>query len=496
MKSGDKLGKFIDLTGQKFGILTVLERALNKGKRTTWRCVCECGTVKDIIGASLTSGTTKSCGCLKNKKRGNNFIDLTGMKFGRLTAIEPVKHDNSTAAFWKCKCDCGNTVEVYGYSLRAKNGTRSCGCLQKEIASDRHFEDLTGQRFGDNITVIKRVEDKKRKDKYGNKVQWLCQSDGGEYFISDPYVLKNCKHHIEKIFFIPEMKKFFDTYSITEEDMKKYAPHSNKTITAICPQCGRAKEISPDRLLRQGLGCSCSDHISYIEKFMISFLKDHSIEFKYQKTFPWSNRKIYDFYIEKYNIIIEPGGIQHILGWGNKVSSEEINQNDIMKRDLAIQNGMNYFYFICTSNLSDIKDNIINCKDQNCNNLLDVLNINASKIDWNEYAIYATKNLVIEVCDMWNNGFTIVDIVNKINLANVTIIDYLKRGAEIGWCNYQAGCINNRPNVNKIKEINNNIEYPSIRQASRELNISRNQIKKSIKENIYVLNDKYKFEII
>ena len=50
MKSGDKLGKFIDLTGQKFGILTVLERALNKGKRTTWRCVCECGTVKDIIG--------------------------------------------------------------------------------------------------------------------------------------------------------------------------------------------------------------------------------------------------------------------------------------------------------------------------------------------------------------------------------------------------------------------------------------------------------------
>ena len=67
--------RFIDLTGQKFGRLTVLYRygyskGKSKTKRITWMCECDCGNKKVIIGEDLKSGSTKSCGCLKAE--GNN----------------------------------------------------------------------------------------------------------------------------------------------------------------------------------------------------------------------------------------------------------------------------------------------------------------------------------------------------------------------------------------------------------------------------------------
>ena len=55
--------KLIDLKGQKFGRLTVLERDGNKGHEPTWKCVCECGNFTTVIGAELRKGNTTSCGC-------------------------------------------------------------------------------------------------------------------------------------------------------------------------------------------------------------------------------------------------------------------------------------------------------------------------------------------------------------------------------------------------------------------------------------------------
>jgi len=60
------------------------------------------------------------------------IIDLTGQRFGRLTVIEFAKKTKDRQFMWKCKCDCGNEVDVRGYSLRSGK-TKSCGCLQKEI---------------------------------------------------------------------------------------------------------------------------------------------------------------------------------------------------------------------------------------------------------------------------------------------------------------------------------------------------------------------------
>jgi len=61
--------KIKDITGRKFGRLTVLERVEdNKWGHTCWLCKCDCGTYKIIVVYSLTSGNTKSCGCLQKDR--------------------------------------------------------------------------------------------------------------------------------------------------------------------------------------------------------------------------------------------------------------------------------------------------------------------------------------------------------------------------------------------------------------------------------------------
>lgn len=64
------MSKFIDITGQKIGRLTVLYRTedklygKNNRKTVMWHCVCECGNEIDVASQSLKRGLTKSCGCL------------------------------------------------------------------------------------------------------------------------------------------------------------------------------------------------------------------------------------------------------------------------------------------------------------------------------------------------------------------------------------------------------------------------------------------------
>ena len=64
-------------------------------------------------------------------------IDITGKRFGRLSVIECVGYDYNRAAIWKCICDCGNEVIVTGSSLRG-GYTKSCGCLCRENVKKRN----------------------------------------------------------------------------------------------------------------------------------------------------------------------------------------------------------------------------------------------------------------------------------------------------------------------------------------------------------------------
>lgn len=61
----DNMAKFIDITGQKYGRLTAVSRAKNKGTRAAWNCLCDCGNQVVVDGKKLRTSHTKSCGCYR-----------------------------------------------------------------------------------------------------------------------------------------------------------------------------------------------------------------------------------------------------------------------------------------------------------------------------------------------------------------------------------------------------------------------------------------------
>ena len=131
------MSKLIDLTGMKFGRLTVLERAENKGKHVRWKCRCDCGNTCTVTTNNLRRSHTTSCGCVqKEKTSAANFHDLTGMKFGRLAVIGLDKIERGRAYF-KCQCECGEICIRQGHTL-TKGGTPSCGCLRLEGFAKTH----------------------------------------------------------------------------------------------------------------------------------------------------------------------------------------------------------------------------------------------------------------------------------------------------------------------------------------------------------------------
>lgn len=118
----------IDRTGHVYGRLTVIEEAGRRNKRLLWRCRCECGNEVVTLGGTLQSGGITSCGCKRIR-------DLSGHTFGKLRVVKLMPERLHRAATWLCICECGTETIVTCGSLTSGH-TRSCGCLQREVASD------------------------------------------------------------------------------------------------------------------------------------------------------------------------------------------------------------------------------------------------------------------------------------------------------------------------------------------------------------------------
>ena len=123
-----------------------------------WDCQCECGKITTVRRDALIEGKTKSCGCNSYRMAGiKNMDDLTGKKFGKLTVINRdfEKTDASKQAFWWCVCDCGEKISVGRGSLKS-GATRSCGCLKSkgeekisQILNDNKIPHIKGYTFDD-----------------------------------------------------------------------------------------------------------------------------------------------------------------------------------------------------------------------------------------------------------------------------------------------------------------------------------------------------------
>ena len=149
--------KIKDITGRKFGKLTALF-ALNevRGSSYMWHCVCECGNELDVRLSSLTSGNTTSCGCQRREKLKGKARDISGETFGLLTAIAPTDKRENGSVVWSCRCKCGNNAEVPLIRLTSGN-VKSCGCLKKNRMNRNQDKEKISELRKDNKSGHKGV---------------------------------------------------------------------------------------------------------------------------------------------------------------------------------------------------------------------------------------------------------------------------------------------------------------------------------------------------
>lgn len=190
----------MNLIGQKFGRLTVIERAENdKHGKTRWLCQCECGNKKIINGASLRRGLTVSCGCKAKeemqKYNESKIKDETGNIYGYLTVLsrntDPSQRKDGRA-MWNCQCKCGNTCIVSGKALR-ENHVTSCGCRTQSLGEEAVEKFLIKNNFNYAkeylVQVRKELIYQHHKARFdfaifdeNNKLRYFIEYDGMQHF--------------------------------------------------------------------------------------------------------------------------------------------------------------------------------------------------------------------------------------------------------------------------------------------------------------------------
>lgn len=156
--------KKLNLINQRFGYLTVLEPAPNIGRRTAWKCKCDCGNELVVKTELLTQGKTKSCGCYHQRQH----LDLIGKQINQLTVIKQSEiRDSSGRILWECQCSCGDTALVPTKKLLDKTAIYCDNPIHKT-------NNLIGQQFG-HLTVVK-DSGQRGKDK---QILWECKCDCG-----------------------------------------------------------------------------------------------------------------------------------------------------------------------------------------------------------------------------------------------------------------------------------------------------------------------------
>ena len=227
------------------------------------------------------------------------------------------------------------------------------------------------------------------------------------------------------------------------DEAKLYTRTSSKKINPKCPFCGKIKEKSmPIRAIFRihSTGCSCGDGFKYTEKLLSAVLNELNIDFYPQlnkTTLSWCDKYRYDFYIPSLNIIIETHGLQHYEDASGVFikTLKETQENDRIKQELALTNEIkeeNYIVIDCRySKLEFIKNNILNSR---LHELFDL-----STIDWIKVGEFATKNIVKECCDLYETGIhNMKDLAKIMKITHYTVRNYLIKGAELGWCNYET----------------------------------------------------------
>jgi hypothetical protein len=196
---GKRGRKIIDLKGQVFGEMTVIEYVgQSKKKAAMWLCRCSCGNEKVTLSSSLRKGSVTSCGCRRREVfRRHSFSgqpkhkDMVGQVFGKLTVTSRADppRDRFLQAMWRCRCECGNNIDVRGSHLRKENGQKSCSKCRPYAGKLLPYK--VGQVIG-NLTILE-LAPGYYKTREGSHRGWRCQCKCGKIIVVTSSNLKSQK---------------------------------------------------------------------------------------------------------------------------------------------------------------------------------------------------------------------------------------------------------------------------------------------------------------
>lgn len=165
--------------GYRVGRLTVTEATQQRrGGYIVWRCRCDCGGEILLDTRCLQRKTVTDCGCIVRVGPGRK--DISGMRFGKLVAVEPDGDVQNGSAVWRCRCDCGREVHIAMRQLRS-GYRKSCGCLSRPPRKD-----YIGRRFG-RLTVTAYA------GKRDGMHRWRCRCDCGRETVAGQTPLQSGK---------------------------------------------------------------------------------------------------------------------------------------------------------------------------------------------------------------------------------------------------------------------------------------------------------------
>jgi hypothetical protein len=274
----------------------------------------------------------------------------------------------------------------------------------------------------------------------------------------------------------PDLIKYFKN----KEDVTKYPMYSGKKVNLICDKCGSEKQDVVSHLTSYGFTCkNCSDGVSIPEKFARCILTQLSEEYIPQKIFEWSEKRKYDFYLNKRNIIIETHGLQHYKEGNRGRSLLEEQYNDKLKYEMALKNGIleeNYIIIDCRNSYDFdwLRESFIKSLNKY---------FNLDNINWDELYFSTMKSYMIEACNLFNEGYKLSEICEILKMSETPIRNYLKIGTKLTICDYDSRKIKSK--IGKLKsikvnqyDVNGNFIkcYTSMCEASLSTGVSESKI--------------------
>lgn len=149
--------KFLDRTNIRYGRLVVLEhKGKDKRGKHLWLCKCDCGNEKIVVSDNLSSGKSKSCGCLRKEflsKKGNQF----GLYEDRQEAMMKVQYSHLKRRH-KQNGMIGDVLDFETFSKISKSKCKYCGLEYSKEIKDRLNESKSKKSLSDEVLKINGID--------------------------------------------------------------------------------------------------------------------------------------------------------------------------------------------------------------------------------------------------------------------------------------------------------------------------------------------------